>query len=80
MVKKLPRGVLKMNHVHLSNDYHSDCSVYSSGRKADMSDIPQLNNIWETRSLIAVDTNNNTFSQPDQDHEVEEAGSEETTA
>ena len=69
-----------MNHVRLSQDYHSDCSVDSSGSQADRQDIPQLNNIWETRYLIGVDTDTDTFSQPEQDHDEEEYESDETTA
>ena len=38
MLKKLPRGVYKMNHVRLSHDYHSDCIVQSSGSQADKAD------------------------------------------
>ena len=61
MLKKLPRGVDKMNHVRLSHDYHSDCSVQSSGSQADRADIEQLNNIWETRYLMSEDTDDETF-------------------
>ena len=56
MVKKLPRGVHKMNHVRQSPDIHSDCSVESTGSQRDRADIPRLNEIWETRYLMGPDT------------------------
>ena len=46
------------------------------GSQADRPDIPQLNNIWETRYLIGVDTDNETFAQT----EEEEADNENNTA
>ena len=37
------------------------------------------NDIWETRSLMGEDTDNDTFTQPEQDNDQEE-DSDETTA
>ena len=68
-----------MNHVRLDNDYHTDCSVLSSESQADRVDIPQLKNIWETQYLIGVDTDNETFAQPHQDDQQEDAHGEENT-
>ena len=56
MLKKLPRGVHKMNYVRQSPDIHGDCSMESTGSQRDRADILRLNEIWETRYLRGPDT------------------------
>ena len=72
MLKKLPRGVHKMNHVRQSPDIHSDCSVESTGSQRDRPDIPRLNDIWETRYLMGPDTGDETV-EPNNSNEEEDS-------
>ena len=72
MLKKLPRGVHKMNHVQQSPDIHSDCSVESTGSQRDRPDIPRLNDIWETRYLMGPDTGDETV-EPNNSNEEEDS-------
>ena len=74
MMKKLPRGVHKMNHVRQSPDIHSDCSVESSGSQRERPDIPRLNDIWETRYLMGPDTDNETHGEPNINEEEDSEG------
>ena len=58
ILKRLPCGVHKMNHVRVEPNYQMDGSVSSTGSQTDRVGIPELRRIWDTLCPIGPDTEN----------------------
>ena len=52
MVKKLPRGLQRMNHVRMPPDYPSDLWSRMVVLKAARSDIPGLALVWGANFMV----------------------------
>jgi len=66
MVKKLPLGLHKMNHVRLEPDYNTDGSVESHGSQEGREDIPALRTVWDTGCQIGAETEEDQSSEEDE--------------
>ena len=67
MMRKMPQGIHKMNHVHAKPDYNTDGSVSSSSSQADREDIPVLRRVWDTQCQIGPETADEGSSKEGED-------------
>ena len=69
MLRKLPQGLNRKNHVRVAPDYNSDGSCESTGSQRDRTDIPTL---WGPDLIVGP----NTLPNKQEEVEEEEASEE----